>query len=392
MPFLGQDPRGPGFCWHKSDTTPGCWSVFESNSVILEATPKSEVRKALGAYLQQVLDKKHRALYTTLSAAPDSKSSVKENQKWIQIGIRGSKEIHGYTTIGELIRRLDFEAATKNQLRFRYILRVVELLVFYRLTSLGGSALTHLFDLIEQCLNHVLVSCVEIRSMRRLLECLMASLQRQSRDHIFSSKVLWLRSIARVRNWQTTLNQIRVPRRVDFGLTLSDLPWEIQHKVAMSLTDDCDVISLSQVSPTFNVVCEENSTWKNLCYVNFSQMQIRKVIREIKEGDGPPLPEMMHTDGGSLPGRMQTDDEASSGQVKDCSSEDDEPSCSEWKTIYFALKSQFELMERNYQHGLLLCKCCSILFWEECGHPCIRPSTDPGEVEQISPVKLLTLF
>jgi len=374
MPFLGQDPRGPGFCWHKSDTSTG-WNVFETNSVILESTPKSEVRKALGAYLQQVLDKKHRSLYTTLTAAPDSKSSVKENTKWIQIGIRGSKEIHGYTTIGELIRRLDFEGATKNQLRFRYILRVVELLVFYRLASLSGSALTHLFDLIEQCLNHVLVTCVEIRAVRRVLGCLMASLQRQSRDHLFSSKVLWLRSIARVRHWQSALNHISVPRRVDFGLTLSDLPWEIQHKVAMSLTDDSDVISLSQVSPTFNSICEENSTWRNLCNVNFSKEQIAKVLSEMKDGQ--------------IPKEEMEVDETTAKQPE----QDEELSCSTWKEIYFYMKSQFEPMERNYQHGLLLCKCCSILFWEECGHPCIRSHTDqPNETTQISPVKLLTLF
>lgn len=384
MPFLGQDPRGPGFCWHKSDSNTG-WNIFETNSVILEATPKSEVKKALGAYLQQVLDKKHRSLYTTLTAAPDSKSSVKENQKWIQIGIRGSKEIHGYTTIGELIRRLDFEGATKNKLRFRYILRVVELLVFYRLASLSGSALTHLFDLIEQCLNHVLVTCVEIRATRRILDCLMASLQRQSRDRLFSSKVLWLRSMARVRHWQTTLNHISVPRRVDFGLTLSDLPWEIQHKVAMSLTDDSDVISLSQVSPTFNAVCEENSTWRNLCHINFSGDQIAKVIVDIKNGDTKNPKEEEEEE-------VVVEEEMDENPDQLLLTDDESCSCSTWKDCYYALKSQFEPLERDYQHGLLLCKCCSILFWEECGHPCIRPEPDSGDVEQISPVKLLTLF
>jgi len=362
MPFLGQDPRGPGFSWHKSEAATGGWNVFESNQVVMEATPRSEVRKAIGAYLQQLLDKKHRSLYTTLTAAPHSKCSVKENTKWIQISRSGSKEIHGYTTIGELIRRLDFEASSKDDLRFKYILRVLELLVYHRLMSLSGSALTHLFDLIEQCLNYVLDTCIEIRAMHRLLHHLMASLQRQSRDHLFSSKCVWLKSVARVRHWERTLNNINVPRRVDFGLTLSDLPMEIQQHVAMSLTDDGDVISLSQVNSSFNAVCEENTTWKNLCSVNFEKAQVARVVMEIDHG------------------------------VCDYAKEADYSRLGKWKVIYFALKSQFEPIERNYQHGLLLCKSCSILFWQECGHPCIRPDTEPADVEEISPLKLVSLF
>jgi len=332
MPFIGQDPRGPGFNWKKSNTSSG-WNNFDANKVILEALPKNEVKKLLGAYLQEVLDKKHRNSYTTLTAAPDSKSSVKENTSWIQIGSRGSKEIHGYTTIGELIRRLNFATATINEIRFRYVLRVVEILVFHRLTSLSGSALCHLFDLIEKCLQHVLTTALEIRAMRELLNCLMTSLQRQSRDQLFSSKVIWLQNVARVRHWQKTLNQIQVPRRVDFGLTLSDLPLELQHKIAMSLTHEDDVISLSQVSMSFNYVCQLNSTWEGLCRINFTESQIKDVKSKIESGD-----------------------------VKDISTT--EYNQIKWKAIYFALKNIFQPVERDYHNGLLLCRCCSILFWE----------------------------
>ena len=52
----------------------------------------------------------------------------------------------------------------------------------------------------------------EIRAMKRLLNGLMSSLQRQSRDKLFCSKTLWLQCISRVRVWQKKLKQIQVPR------------------------------------------------------------------------------------------------------------------------------------------------------------------------------------
>jgi len=376
MPFFGQDPRGPGFCWYKSDAS-NSWKVLERNDVLMDTIPRSEVRKAIGAYLQHVLDKKHRSLYTTLSAAPDSKSSVKENQKWIQIGSRASKEVHGYSTTGELFRRLDFESAVSNELRFQYILRVVELIVYHKLYSLSGSALVHLFNLIDHCLVHVHESFNEIRAMKRLLNGLMSSLQRQSRDKLFCSKTLWLQCISRVRVWQKELKQIQVPRRVDFGLTLTDLPWELQHKVATCLIDDFDVVSLSKVNRTFSNICEQNSVWKNLCYTNFKKENIDKLQIGTKMSTNP----VKRLESTNIENKVNN------------SSENVFPTKNEWKEHYYELKKNFEIKERSYHHGLLFCKSCSILFWEECRHPCIRKHTDPNaEIEKISPVQLLTLF
>lgn len=387
MPFLGQDPRGPGFNWYKTspDSSPtsggGGWTIYESNRVVLESAPKREVKKALGAYLQQVLDKKHRSLYTTLTAAPDSMSSVKENQKWIQIGTRGSKEIHGYTTIGELIRRLDFESSVtseeedeEEESRFRYILRVVELLVHYRLSSLSGSALQHLFDLIEQCLHRVMRTCKEIRRTRELLEDLMTQLQRQSREKIFSSKVQWLRAVARIRSWKKTISSIHVPRRVGFGLTLTDLPREVQHRVALQLRDVDDVISLARVTSTLGEVCGDNSTWRHLAFANFTSAQVSKVIVELIEE------------------KKSNNDVCDDVEMKCDVNNNNNDRQIQWKDVYNSLKSQYERIELDYPHGLLLCKFCSILFWEECGHPCIRPTPDPTEILPISPRNLLTLF
>jgi len=344
----------------------------------MDTIPRSEVRKAIGAYLQHVLDKKHRSLYTTLSAAPDSKSSVKENQKWIQIGSRASREVHGYSTIGEIFRRLDFESAVSNDLKFQYILRVVELIVYYKLYSLSGSALVHLFDLIDHCLVHVHENYVEIRAMKNLLNGLMSSLQRQSRDKLFCSKTLWLQCISRVRMWQKNLKQIQVPRRVDFGLTLTDLPWELQHKVATCLIDDFDVVSLSKVNRTLSSICDQNSIWKNLCYTNFNKEEIEKLQLEMK----------MSTS--SIKRSESLDNENTS---KHSNSEKNHLTVCGWKKHYYELKKKLEIKERSYHHGLLFCKSCSILFWEECRHPCIRKHTNPKvEIEKISPVQLLTLF
>ena len=39
MPFFGQDPRGPGFCWYKSDTS-NSWKVLERNDVLMDTIPR----------------------------------------------------------------------------------------------------------------------------------------------------------------------------------------------------------------------------------------------------------------------------------------------------------------------------------------------------------------
>lgn len=70
---------------------------------------------------------------------------------------------------------------------------------------------------------------------------------------------------------------------MDFGLTLTDLPWELQHKVATCLTDDLDVVSLSKVNRTFSNICEQNSVWKNLCYTNFNKVRLNVFFIDIKK-------------------------------------------------------------------------------------------------------------
>ena len=61
-------------------------------------------------------------------------------------------KIHGYSTLGEVIRRLDLAGAARISHRFPYILDITELLIQKKLGNLSGSAQSHLFELIEALL------------------------------------------------------------------------------------------------------------------------------------------------------------------------------------------------------------------------------------------------
>jgi len=61
-------------------------------------------------------------------------------------------QCHGYTTLGEMIRRLDLAASASNANRFPYLLQFTLLVVQHKLINLSGSAQSQVFRLTEALL------------------------------------------------------------------------------------------------------------------------------------------------------------------------------------------------------------------------------------------------
>nr|XP_002121684.1 F-box only protein 32-like [Ciona intestinalis] len=372
MPFIGQDWRGPGYIWNKSGTS--TWDICDRNiGVHLESVPRSQVKKIIEAFLRQMQEKKCQTSYTNLTSAPVSKCSVKENMTWLQVSSTGSKECRGYTTFGELIRRLDLAGAAALPHRFPYILKIAELVVRHKMSTLSGMAQSHFFLLIEALLEQVLERGCEIRRMRSILNRLMFLLQRQSRRTSFSSKLSWFQCIETVRIWQSKLKRIEVTRRFDNRATLTDLPLELQYDIIAFLNEAEDVNAASKVCRTLHMICEQPSIWKNLCYKNFTQEQvdwaIAFMIRKIK--------------------RNQKVEEGSSSLDQDYFNIN---SASKWMEVHALLHKAYVSRELIYVDPLLHCQRCSVLFWKDTGHPCIESDNSNVIIDQLSPRKFISFF
>ncbi|CAK8697860.1 unnamed protein product [Clavelina lepadiformis] len=368
MPFLGKDHRAPGHQWIKAGSSR--WEKREPNfSVVFETVPKSHVKKVIEKFLRQMLQKKYQSSYTNLTSAPVSKSSVREETTWLQVGLKGSKEIHGYTTLGEMIRRLDLAGGAALPYRFPYILNIAELIVYEKISNLSGTALTNLFVLIDALLMQVLETKRGIRQLNRILNKLMAFMQRRmSQKSFFSSRLSRIRNIDQIRDWQMQLKLIHIPQRIDQQATLCDLPVEVQRKIVHCFTDYRDINSVSLVNKTLHKICNEASTWIVLTYKNYSNENIenakkalhRKTTRKLKE----------------------------SGKNMEICNTENFISTEEWKSIhavcrrldnkmynyffnmlfhtttYFFNIRLFEKKEDLYEDPLLYCRRCSVLFWE----------------------------
>nr|CAB3245272.1 F-box only protein 32-like [Phallusia mammillata] len=338
----------------------------------MESMPRNHVRKIIEAFLRQVQQTKNKNSYNNLTSAPISKCSVRENMPWLQVGLKGTRECHGYTTLGEMIRRLDFTGSAFLTYRFPYILQVIYLLVKREMTTLSATAQQHLFQVIEVLLSQVMESKRGIRQMHYILNTLMSVLQIQSKKKMISSKATWFKKLDTVRRWQSQLKQIDVPYRMDSHATLSDMPVEVQAFIVSCLTDHEDIRSLSCVNRTLNEICENTVVWRNLCHANFTKFQVTKAknmyFKQLKK-------------------------KAKSENKDNISNLIKPDSVRYWKAIHEILLKSFKPIEENYIDPLLYCKHCSVLFWKETGHPCIQEFKDiVPNIDHLSPQQVVSFF
>lgn len=352
MPFLGQDWRSPGQNWVK---TGDGWKRYKSemidyfddisNSNSYSKEDKENMFKNLN---DDVSAKKRRKDVLNNK----TKTQYFHQEKWIYVHKGSTKERHGYCTLGEAFNRLDFSSAIQDCRKFNYVVRLLDLIAKFQLTSLSGIAQKNYMNILEKVVQKVLEDQQNIRAIREILQVLYESLcnlvRRLGKCVLVGNINIWVHRMETILHWQQLLNNIQIIRPSSKGLTLTDLPVCLQLNVMQRLTDGRDIVSLGQVSPELYALSEDRLLWKKLCQYHFTERQIRK--------------RLIMSEKGNL----------------------------DWKKMYFKLTRCYPRKEQ-YGETLQLCSHCHILSWKDTVHPCTANNPESCCVP-LSPQDFINLF
>uniref|UniRef100_A0A8C5QNH0 F-box only protein 25 n=1 Tax=Leptobrachium leishanense TaxID=445787 RepID=A0A8C5QNH0_9ANUR len=153
----------------------------------------------------------------------------------------------------------------------------------------------------------------------------------------------WIHRLENILAWQQQLLNLQITQ-VIFGLTLCDLPLQMQNNILHRFSDAWDIINLGRVTPTMHVLAEDPHLWKRLCKYHFAE----KMVMIVSE----------------------------TGHV-------------DWKLMFFALQKSYPKREQ-YADTLHFCRHCSILFWKV-RHPCTANDPDNCLIP-VSPQHFIDLF
>ncbi|XP_051961540.1 F-box only protein 25-like isoform X2 [Xyrauchen texanus] len=354
MPFLGQDWRSPGWSWIKTEDG---WKRFEYfghslgdniNEFGLEELDNDNKENIYVGDVSEVAAKKRKKDFFN----NNTKSEFLFQERWIYVQKESTRERHGYCTLGEAFNRLDFSSAIQDVRRFNYVVKLLQLIAKTQLTSLSGAAQKNYFNVLEKIVSKVLDDHQNPRLIKTLLDDLSSTLcilMREVGKSVLVGNInIWVCRLETILNWQQQLNNLQIPKQVSNGMTLSDLPLHMQSNILNKFTDACDIINLGQATPTLHMLSEDRHLWKKLCQFHFAEKQFcRHLI----------LSEKGHVD---------------------------------WKLMFFTLQKYYPQKEQ-YGDTLQFCKHCSILFWNESGHPCT--ANDPDScLTPVSPQHFIDLF
>ncbi|XP_052356713.1 F-box only protein 32-like [Oncorhynchus keta] len=315
MPFLGQDWRSPGQSWVKTEEG---WKNYS-------------------------LDEKTAMTQTS--------------------------QRHGYCTLGEAFNRLDFCSAIKDNRRFNYVVRLLELIAKSQLPSLSGVAQKNYMNILERVVQKVLGDQQNVRPIKELLQTLYVSLcglvQDMGKSVLVGNINCWVHRMENILQWQQQLDNIQINRPVSKGMTLTDLPASLQLNIMERLSDGRDLVSLGQVTPDLGQLTEDRLLWKRLCQHHFTDRQVQTGIYIY-----------IHTQS-SIINFVGTHNSVAF-------------------QIVFSLTLTLKLCVGTLQHlsiilTLQFCTHCHILFWKDTNHPCTANNTESC-CKPVSPQGFINLF
>ncbi|RXM31402.1 F-box only protein 25 [Acipenser ruthenus] len=87
---------------------------------------------------------------------------------------------------------------------------------------------------------------------------------------------IWICRLETILNWQQQLSNFQIPKQVNNGVTLDDLPLHMQNNILYKFSDGWDIVNLGQVTSTLHMLSEDWHLWKKLCQYHFAEKQCRK--------------------------------------------------------------------------------------------------------------------
>jgi len=380
MPFLPPDWRGPGEDWVKDGDG---WEVKKIALISGQNTWNKT------GSLHRV-DKRKRCNTEPLNKNTEEKESGKENhnpsiaggrlerhqsmpclQPFCPITIKCTREIAGFNTLSDALKRLDFISAVHDVRRFHYVSSLLRLLIKQdRLFQLPGSCQILVFRILEEMARTVYTEKRGEPVLKKLLQDILEAMDekpvwgsKHGSETLNRAFERARRRIACITAMEMKQNQL-IQQETQFENSIMEdkeqetdietLPEECIREILLRLSDSADLVRAGEVMPTMSMIVKERRLWRELVQSHFTSLQVEFILSR--------QPEL--------------------GEKK------------LYKDLYYALKKQFGLRE-EYTDLLEMCRTCRVVYWQGLGHPCLlqsKSSDKPGGRIPITPARFLTFF
>jgi F-box protein 25/32 len=294
--------------------------------------------------------------------------SMPSLQPFCPITVKCTREIAGFNTLSDALKRLDFISAVHDVRRFHYVSSLLRLLLKQeRLFRLPGSCQVLVFRILEEMARTVYTERRGEPVLKKLLQDLLVAMdERPVWGSKHGSETLnraferARRRIACITAMEMKQSQMEARQESinmedkEQDTEIENLPEECIREILLRLSDSGDLERAGEVMPTMSMIVKERRLWRELVQAHFTNLQIEFILSREPELKDKKL----------------------------------------YKDMYYALKKQFGLRE-EYTDMLEMCRTCRVLYWQGLGHPCLLKSNysdKPGGQVPITPSRFLTFF
>lgn len=163
MPFLSQDWRGPGEDWVRREDG---WEILQPGE------PRVETDGVKRRRTKTEGDKEN-----TAPARLERHRSLPSLQPFCPIVIKCTREVAGFNSLADVLKRLDFTSAVRDIRRFQYVSSLLQLLLTpERLYQLSGASQKLVLRLLEEMAGTVFAEQRNEPVLKRLVQELHTSL------------------------------------------------------------------------------------------------------------------------------------------------------------------------------------------------------------------------
>jgi len=348
MPFLSQDWRGPGEDWVRGQDG---WEVLH----------RGELRDGEGLKRRRTRTEGDKE--NTAPAKLERTKSLPTLQPFCPIFIKCTREVAGFNSLADVLKRLDFTSAVHDIRRFQYVAAILQLLLTpERLYQLPGASQKLVLRLLEEMAGTVFSEQRNEHVLRKLVGELGRSLDNRCvwGSHLGSETLLRShtksrRRIACISVVEKKKSDVERAKLAEYKeMQLDRLPEECVREILCRLSDCKDLDRAGKASPIMELIVKEKRIWRELIQAHFTNAEIEFVLKK-----RPALAEKKN-----------------------------------WRDLYVATKRQFGLRPR-FTELLMLCKPCRVLYWQSYGHPSCQidqNSINTASIIPVSPSTFLTFF
>lgn len=362
MPFISKDWRSPGEEWVKTDEGWEKKKILEcdrrlQNEIIQRCSERIDEANEINSWIDEVVEQNKENVDTsndeeTLDSLENRNNKITDVAGTLQphchITIKCTREIAGFNRLSDAFKRLDFRSAVHDGRRFNYIIKLLDILITHKLSTLSGCAQKVLFNILEDVAYQVSISQQNIHMLNNLLRQLKIMIDCACWGKPLGSTQLWENHLVTINRILSIANRIQIREPGDDQYPkFENLPEECVREILLRLTDHKDLESSSKAYSVMSRVVDEQRIWRELTQFHFTQQQINFILNTM------------------------------STPVQD------------WQPVYHRLRKAFGLRE-EYAEVIQLCRNCRCLFWKSIGHPCIADK-DPTFQEKLEDVDKTSL-